>query len=204
VQEGMIATIHGGGTATAMARGAPYMMAGKTGTAQKISRKGSQSFDPHSLPYHLRHQALFVGYAPADNPTIAIAISVEHGGFGGTAAAPIARKVFDTWLLGKMPEPVEGVTRSPQGGVLMDERVPPPAVQSTSPTATLPPSASGIRVGDEGAAQAATPPTSNAAGSAGTQVSNQTGKRQPQRSAEKQPQKQPENQPPQNPPEPTR
>jgi len=133
VQEGMIATIHGGGgTARAMAIGAPYMMAGKTGTAQKISRKGSQGFDPHSLPYHLRHQALFVGYAPAENPTIAVAISVEHGGFGGSAAAPIARKLFDTWLLGKMPEPVEGVTRSPQGGVLMAGRVPPPAVQSSA------------------------------------------------------------------------
>ncbi|HJW46846.1 MAG TPA: penicillin-binding protein 2 [Lysobacter sp.] len=105
VQEGMIATVHGYGTAAAMARGAPYMMAGKTGTAQKISRKGNQSFDPHNLPYHLRHQALFVGYAPAENPTIAIAVVVEHGGFGGTAAAPIARKVFDAWLLGKMPEP---------------------------------------------------------------------------------------------------
>ncbi|HEU0305437.1 MAG TPA: penicillin-binding transpeptidase domain-containing protein, partial [Lysobacter sp.] len=131
VQEGMIATVHGGGTGAAMARGAPYMMAGKTGTAQKISRKGSQSFDPHSLPYHLRHQALFVGYAPAENPTIAIAVSVEHGGFGGTAAAPIARKVFDAWLLGKMPEPVEGVTRSPQGGVLMVGRAPPLPANTT-------------------------------------------------------------------------
>ncbi|WP_206860237.1 penicillin-binding protein 2 [Lysobacter changpingensis] len=106
VQEGMMATMGPGGTGRAMAVGAPYLMAGKTGTAQKISRKGSQSFDPHSLPYHLRHQALFVGYAPADNPTIVVAISVEHGGFGGSTAAPIARKIFDAWLLGKMPEPV--------------------------------------------------------------------------------------------------
>ena len=107
VQEGMIATVHGaGGTGRAMAIGAPYMMAGKTGTAQKISRKGSVSFDPHNLPYHLRHQALFVGYAPADNPTIVVAISVEHGGFGGSTAAPIARKIFDAYLLGKMPEAV--------------------------------------------------------------------------------------------------
>ncbi|MDR7135443.1 penicillin-binding protein 2 [Lysobacter niastensis] len=112
VQEGMIATIHGGGTGAAMARGAPYMMAGKTGTAQKISRKGSVSFDPHNLPYNLRHQALFVGYAPADNPTIAVAVSVEHGGFGGSTAAPIARKIFDAYLLGKMPEPVESDPKS--------------------------------------------------------------------------------------------
>ena len=106
VQEGMLATVHGpGGTARAMAIGAPYLMAGKTGTAQKVSRKGSASVDPHNLPYHLRHQALFVGYAPADNPKIAVAVVVEHGGYGGSTAAPIARKIFDAWLLGKMPEP---------------------------------------------------------------------------------------------------
>ncbi|MBX9400372.1 penicillin-binding protein 2 [Lysobacter sp. BMK333-48F3] len=105
VREGMESTIHGGrGTARIMARGAPYRMAGKTGTAQKVSRKGNVSMNPHSLPYHLRHQALFVGYAPAENPTIAVAVVVEHGGYGGSTAAPIARKIFDAWLLGKMPE----------------------------------------------------------------------------------------------------
>ena len=115
VQEGMVATVHGGGTGAAMGRGAPYLMAGKTGTAQKVSRKlGGASVNPRSLPYHLRHQALFVGYAPADNPTIAIAVSVEHGGYGGTAAAPIARKVFDAWLLGKMPEPMPDSERTPR------------------------------------------------------------------------------------------
>jgi penicillin-binding protein 2 len=118
VQEGMIATIHGGGTAVAMARGADYMMAGKTGTAQKISRKGSQSMDPRSLPYHLRHQALFVGYAPADNPTIAVAVVVEHGGYGGSTAAPIARKIFDAWLTGKMPELDPESTRQLPPGTL--------------------------------------------------------------------------------------
>lgn len=106
VQLGMVDTVHGGGTGAAMARGIDYLIAGKTGTAQKISRRGSASFDPRKLPYHLRHQALFVGYAPADNPTIALAVSVEHGGYGGSTAAPIARKVFDAWLRGVMPEPL--------------------------------------------------------------------------------------------------
>jgi penicillin-binding protein 2 len=107
VQEGMQMTVHGPrGTARALAVGAPYLMAGKTGTAQKTSRRAGQgSVDPRSLPYHLRHRALFVGYAPADNPTIAVAVVVEHGGYGGSTAAPIARKLFDAWLLGKMPEP---------------------------------------------------------------------------------------------------
>lgn len=104
VQEGMMGTMQPGGTGPSIARGAPYLMAGKTGTAQKISRRGSASVDPHQLPFHLRHQALFVGYAPADNPTIVVAISVEHGGFGGSTAGPIARKIFDAWLLGTMPD----------------------------------------------------------------------------------------------------
>jgi penicillin-binding protein 2 len=105
IQGGMEGTIYDpGGTGRAMARGAPYRMAGKTGTAQKISRRGNVSLNPHSLPLHLRHQAWFVGYAPAEDPQIAIAVIVEHGGFGGSAAAPVARKVFDTWLLGKLPE----------------------------------------------------------------------------------------------------
>ena len=134
VQEGMIGTVHGpGGTARAMAVGAPYLMAGKTGTAQKISRKGNISHDPRSLPYHLRHQALFVGYAPADNPTIAIAVSVEHGGFGGAAAAPIARKVFDAWLLGKMPEPEPSTNPRPP---LPTANIAPAAM--TTPAAVVP------------------------------------------------------------------
>lgn len=105
VQEGMVGTMLPGGTGAGLVRGAPYQSAGKTGTAQKISRRGNVSVNPHSLPYHLRHQALFVGYAPADNPTIAVAVVVEHGGYGASSAGPIARKIFDAWLLGKMPEP---------------------------------------------------------------------------------------------------
>lgn len=106
VQEGMVMTIHGpGGTARPMSIGAPYRMGGKTGTAQVISRKGSASLDPKKLPMHLRHRGLFVGFAPADDPTIALVVVVEGGGYGGSSAAPVARKVFDAWLLGKMPEP---------------------------------------------------------------------------------------------------
>jgi len=105
VREGMIRTVHGpGGTARVMSVGLPYTIAGKTGTAQVISRRGNVSLDPRQLPMHLRHRALFVGFAPADNPTIALAVVVEGGGYGASTAAPIARKIFDAWLLGKMPE----------------------------------------------------------------------------------------------------
>ncbi len=106
VQGGMEGTIYDAdGTGRRMAVGAPYRMAGKTGTAQRVGRKGNVSTDPHTLPLHLRHQAWFIGYAPAEDPTIAVAVMVEHGGYGGTAAAPIARKLFDAWLLGTWPEP---------------------------------------------------------------------------------------------------
>ncbi|GAB1594690.1 penicillin-binding protein 2 [Lysobacter claricitrinus] len=132
VQDGMVATVHGGGTAANIARGATYLMAGKTGTAQKVGRQAGRNVDPHALPYNLRHQALFVAYAPADNPRIAIAVSVEHGGFGASSAAPIARKVFDAWLIGKMPEPEEGVARSPQGGAPLDY-VPPTEIPTPAP-----------------------------------------------------------------------
>ncbi|MFC7300544.1 penicillin-binding protein 2 [Cognatiluteimonas weifangensis] len=106
VREGMIATTAPGGTAYyAIGRDVPYLIAGKTGTAQKVSRKGNVSADPHALPLHLRHQAWFIGYAPAQAPTIAVAVMVEHGGFGSTTAAPIARKILDAWLLGAPPAP---------------------------------------------------------------------------------------------------
>jgi penicillin-binding protein 2 len=107
VREGMMGTMRPGGSGARAAAGAPYTIAGKTGTAQVISRRGTASVNPKSLPMHLRHRSLFVGFAPAENPVIAVAIAVEGGGYGGSAAAPIARKLFDAWLLGKMPDGME-------------------------------------------------------------------------------------------------
>lgn len=104
VREGMMATMQPGGSGWRVAQGAGYSMAGKTGTAQVVSRRGSAAVDPRSLPMHLRHRALFVGFAPVEDPQIAVAIAVEGGGYGGSSAAPIARKVFDAWLLGKLPD----------------------------------------------------------------------------------------------------
>jgi penicillin-binding protein 2 len=141
VQEGMMGTMQPGGTGFSLVRGAPYLMAGKTGTAQKISRRGNASVDPHQLPFHLRHQALFVGYAPADNPTIAVAVAVEHGGFGASTAGPIARKIFDAWLLGTMPEP-EPDTESTQVPVA---KVKPPAPVAPAPAAPVAPAPAAVQ-----------------------------------------------------------
>ena len=109
VREGMIATVHGAGTATNIRTGLTYLIASKTGTAQVISRRGNAAVDPRSLPMHLRHRGLFIAYAPAEAPTIAISVAIEGGGYGASSAAPVARKVLDAWLLGKVPEPPPSV-----------------------------------------------------------------------------------------------
>lgn len=98
VEAGLVATLHGPtGTARLSGEGAAYRIAGKTGTAQRVGRQGDDRIDPARLPLHLRHQALFVGYAPVERPSIALAVVVEHGG-SGTVAAAVARRIFDAWM----------------------------------------------------------------------------------------------------------
>ncbi len=95
----MVAVMHGPtGTARAAAVDAPYLIAGKTGTAQRVSRSGDEAIDLETLPFNLRHRALFVAFAPAQAPTIALAVVVESGGSGSRAAAPVARRILDAWL----------------------------------------------------------------------------------------------------------
>ncbi len=90
------------GTGARAFAGAPYEAAGKTGTAQVFSLKGAQ-YKEGAVKKELRDHALFIAYAPADNPKIALAVLVENGGFGAQSAAPIARMVIDYYLLGKLP-----------------------------------------------------------------------------------------------------
>ncbi len=98
------------GTGTAAFAGAKYVSAGKTGTAQVYSLKG-EKYSASKIDERLRDHAWYVAYAPAEQPRIAIAVLVENGGFGAAAAAPIARKVMDYFLLGVAepgPAPVPG------------------------------------------------------------------------------------------------
>lgn len=90
------------GTGARAFAGAPYVAAGKTGTAQAFSLRGAQ-YRGGKLAEKLRDHALFIAYAPADAPKIALAVIVENAGFGAQSAAPIARQVFDYYLLGKKP-----------------------------------------------------------------------------------------------------
>ncbi len=86
------------GTARGSAVGAPYRYAGKTGTAQVYSIGPDEEFDGGEVPEHLRDHALFLAFAPIDEPEIALAVLVEHGGGGSRTAAPVARAVLDAYF----------------------------------------------------------------------------------------------------------
>jgi penicillin-binding protein 2 len=103
VREGMMDVMRPGGTAARSAAGAPYAIAGKTGTAQVVGIKQGAKYDASRLAREHRDHALFIAYAPAENPTIVVAVMVENGGSGSGTAAPIARAVFDYYLTGKRP-----------------------------------------------------------------------------------------------------
>ena len=87
------------GTARGAARGLNYRIAGKTGTVQVIGIAQEEEYDANEVDERLRDHALFVGFAPADSPSIVLALVIENGGSGGTTAAPVARQVFDYWVL---------------------------------------------------------------------------------------------------------
>jgi penicillin-binding protein 2 len=94
--------VHGeGGTARGIGWNAPYKIAGKTGTAQVKGIGQAESYVESRTAEHLRDHALFIAFAPVDDPQIAVAVIVENGGHGGSVAAPIARKLMDQYLIGK-------------------------------------------------------------------------------------------------------
>jgi len=82
-----------------------YRIAGKTGTAQVFTVKQDEEYDEEKIAEKMRDHALFIAYAPIEDPQIAIAVIVEHGGHGGSVAAPIARQVMDAYLLGSGGKP---------------------------------------------------------------------------------------------------
>ncbi len=112
IRRAMVGVTQEGTSARAFA-GAGYLSGGKTGTAQAVSMSGREKYNAARIEEHQRDHSLYIAFAPADDPKIALAVIVENAGFGSTSAAPIARRVFDYWLLGQYPnaEDLAAVTK---------------------------------------------------------------------------------------------
>ena len=123
IKQGMLGVVYdplGTAYAAGIGKGFPYLIAGKSGTAERYSRTTNAYNNDKNLAYLAkRHRAWFICYAPANHPQIAIAVVLEHGAWGGSAAAPIARKMLNQWLADTPPSerpplPVMAVAGSPK------------------------------------------------------------------------------------------
>ena len=129
------------GTSAAAFRGAGYTSGGKTGTAQVIQIKQNEKYVASKTEERFRDHALFTAFAPAEEPKIALAMVVENAGFGSQNAAPIARRIFDYWLLQQYPseEDIAAVQKAqapaPIGKIRSLSAVPwpPPALAAGTP-----------------------------------------------------------------------
>jgi penicillin-binding protein 2 len=105
IHKAMYDVVHSStGTGRRISRKIAYEMAGKTGTAQVVGIKQGEKYDSEALRERHRDHALFIGFAPFDDPQIAVAVIVENGEAGSAVAAPVARKLFDAHLLGQYLE----------------------------------------------------------------------------------------------------
>jgi penicillin-binding protein 2 len=99
IVEGMELATGPGGTAAAATAGSPYKIAGKTGSAQVFTIGQNEKYNEKQVSERMLDHALFISFAPAEDPKLAVAVFVENGKHGGSTAAPIARKIFDAYLL---------------------------------------------------------------------------------------------------------
>ena len=102
------------GTSTHVFAGAPYTSGGKTGTAQAVTIRQNEKYNAQKLAEHQRDHSLYVAFAPLEKPSRVVAVIVENAGFGAAAAAPIARRVFDYWLMGRWPS-IEDMAATQRG-----------------------------------------------------------------------------------------
>ena len=151
VRNAMVGVTQGGTSARVFA-GAGYLSGGKTGTAQAVSMGNKEKYIASKMEERQRDHSLYIAFAPADDPKIALAVIVENAGFGSTSAAPIARRAFDYWLLGQYPnaEDLAAVTKgqatAPIGKPLVAAAVPWPRGTTASPVPTAPASAASSAV----------------------------------------------------------
>ncbi|MGH8777536.1 penicillin-binding protein 2 [Paraburkholderia sp.] len=111
------------GTASKLFIGAPYQAAGKTGTAQVYSLQGA-NYKGHAVAERLRDHALFIAFAPADHPKIAVALIVENGGWGAESAGPIARRVLDFYLVDRQKPGAEAAAVAAAASATEDASAP--------------------------------------------------------------------------------
>jgi penicillin-binding protein 2 len=143
VRNAMVAVTQGGTSAGVFA-GAGYLSAGKTGTAQAVSLSQKEKYNASRMEERQRDHSLYIAFAPAENPKIALAVIVENAGFGSTSAAPIARRVFDYWLLGQYPNADDllavssGQATAPKGKPLVASTVPWPRGSTTTTSSATP------------------------------------------------------------------
>ena len=120
------------GTSARIFAGAGYTSGGKTGTAQAVGLRAGEKYSSVKADESKRDHSLYVAFAPVENPTIALAVIVENAGWGSASAAPIARRVFDYWLMGQYPNDEDmaavrkGLAMAPIGKPLVAAEVPLP------------------------------------------------------------------------------
>ena len=127
IKQAMIGVTKEGTSARSFAN-APYSSGGKTGTAQAAAMSKSVKYDASKIAERLRDHSLYIAFAPADKPKIALAIIVENAGFGAAAAAPIARLAIDYYLTGKRPD------EPPPAKPKVKETAPAPEAQTQTQT----------------------------------------------------------------------
>ncbi len=155
VKRAMVGVVQGGTSAQVFA-GAAYESGGKTGTAQAVTIGQKEKYNASKLEEHQRDHSLYIAFAPAQDPKIALAMVVENAGFGAVAAAPIARRIFDYWLLGQVPttDDLEAVRRGQAG---RPSGTPRNAEAAWPPAVTLPSAAASAAVKSKAAASKAKP-----------------------------------------------
>ncbi|QTN26346.1 penicillin-binding protein 2 [Rhodoferax sp. AJA081-3] len=135
------------GTSARIFAGAGYTSGGKTGTAQAVGLRAGEKYSSVKADESKRDHSLYVAFAPVENPTIALAVIVENAGWGSGSAAPIARRVFDYWLMGQYPNDDDmaavqkGQAMAPIGKPLVAAQVPLPRAGASAAVVPLAPGA---------------------------------------------------------------
>jgi penicillin-binding protein 2 len=169
-----------GGTSTRVFAGTGYLSGGKTGTAQAVGVAQGAKYNASKMEEHQRDHSLYIAFAPADDPKIAVALVVENAGFGAAAAAPIARRVFDYWLMGQYPTEEDlaavrkGTAAAPIGTPRKASEVAWPPGGGTAPAAL--PAASAAQAASAGASGAKTQTAAAALGTVATPATNSKGR----------------------------